>query len=562
MRSVRRQAIWIEGVTSVLVFLAIWLPRTLALDRFVTADEPKWLARSGNFYLALSKRDWAGTFTREHPGVTITWLGMLGYLWRYPHYIEEAPGRLTDASQIELVLRQHGRQPMELLWAGRVLIALAVSIVLLAAFWGVSRLVGRKSALVGMGLMAFDPFFLGLSRLFHLDGLLSSLMFLSIILFLNYLEDESRHRKTLVLSGVVAGLAWLTKSPAFFLLPFVVLLTTTVLVVRWRHEGKLPRFEFKRSLETVGLWCLVAGVVFVALFPAMWVNPLGVLSRIFAEAETYAAEGHSTVVFFHGVITLGDPGRRFYWVNYLWRTTPLVLLGLLLVLPGFLPKLRGWMTKEEHRLSATLLLFAALFAILITLGAKKFDRYMLPLFPALDLVAALGWVAAARWLWGRRLALWRHFGCALVGLVVVLQSVLALSTFPYYLSYYNPWMGGAQKAPQTMMIGWGEGLDQAARYLNQMPNASNLRVLSWYPDGCFSYIFQGHTLGTPPEWEETRALIGEVDYAVLYINQWQRRLPFPEMLRYFEKQRPEQVVVINGIEYAQVYNLKGASPPP
>jgi hypothetical protein len=33
-----------------LVFLAIWLPRAAGLDRFVTPDERKWLARSANFY--------------------------------------------------------------------------------------------------------------------------------------------------------------------------------------------------------------------------------------------------------------------------------------------------------------------------------------------------------------------------------------------------------------------------------------------------------------------------------------------------------------------------------
>ncbi|MEZ4661375.1 MAG: hypothetical protein R2911_27815 [Caldilineaceae bacterium] len=35
-----------------LMALLIWLPRGLALDRFVTADEHAWLAWSGNFYRA------------------------------------------------------------------------------------------------------------------------------------------------------------------------------------------------------------------------------------------------------------------------------------------------------------------------------------------------------------------------------------------------------------------------------------------------------------------------------------------------------------------------------
>jgi len=35
----------------------------------------------------------------------------------------------------------------------------------------------------------------------------------------------------------------------------------------------------------------------------------------------------------------------------------------------------------------------------------------------------------------------------------------------------------ASRAPQVMMIGWGEGLDQAARYLNDQPEAPSLRLL-------------------------------------------------------------------------------------
>jgi hypothetical protein len=48
--------------------------------------------------------------------------------------------------------------------------------------------------------------------------------------------------------------------------------------------------------------------------------------------------------------------------------------------------------------------------------------------------------------------------------------ISALWTFPYYLSYYNPLMGGPRKAPQVMQIGWGEGLDQAGRYLDRNPS--------------------------------------------------------------------------------------------
>jgi hypothetical protein len=143
--------------------------------------------------------------------------------------------------------------------------------------------------------------------------------------------------------------------------------------------------------------------------------------------------------------------------------------------------------------------------------------------------------------------------------VVAVQALGSLETQPYYLNYYNPLMGGGEKAPRVMMVGWGEGLDQAARYLNARPGAEELRVMSWYPDGSFSYIFNGETVSAAAEWQQTRDLVFGSDYVVLYIHQWQRQLPFSEMLAYFQVRTPEHVIRINGIEYAQIYRMQGAA---
>ena len=63
-----------------LLFLAAWVPRSLSLDQFVTADEPGLLFRSANFYQALTNRDLANTVQLEHPGVPVTWAGALAFL--------------------------------------------------------------------------------------------------------------------------------------------------------------------------------------------------------------------------------------------------------------------------------------------------------------------------------------------------------------------------------------------------------------------------------------------------------------------------------------------------
>ena len=542
-------------VLLVVLALAILLPRGLALNKFVTADEPKWLARSGNFYLALSTGDLAGTFTREHPGVTVTWLGAIGLMLRYPGYVQDAPGRLEDASEIEPVLREHGVQPIAVLQAGRFLVVLVITITLLLSFVEARRVIGLWPAFIGFMLLALDPFFAGLTRLLHLDGLVSSLMLLSILSYMVYLF---RGRKTadLLISGIAAGLAWLTKSPAFFLAPFLGLLALFDLVRTWTGKGWISWEDLWQESRPLLVWAGLGWLVFVILWPSMWVNPVTTLSRIFAEATTYAEEGHSTDIFFNGSIIAGDPGKRFYPVVYLWRTSPVILAGLGLAGIWFILALRYKGEEVLRWVAVSLVAFAALFSIFMTLGSKKFDRYLLPVFPPLDLVSGIGWYAAGAWLGRLGRPGWSKFALpALAILAIGWQALGTVRTYPYYLSYYDPLMGGSRKAPGVMMIGWGEGLDQAARYLDDKPDAESLRVMAWYPDGAFSYLFDGETLGAEPEWEETQPIFMESDYVVTYAHQWQRNLPFPEMLAYLRTLEPEYVVILNGIEYAQVYKM-------
>jgi 4-amino-4-deoxy-L-arabinose transferase-like glycosyltransferase len=133
-----------------------------------------------------------------------------------------------------------------------------------------------------------------------------------------------------------------------------------------------------------------------------------------------------------------------------------------------------------------------LFGAILTIGAKKFDRYLLPVFPPLSLLSGMGWAALCFLIQEKFSKTFARFALPVLFLVIAGgQIYAAIKTFPYYLTYYNPVAGGSQRAPQAMLIGWGEGLDQAGRYLSQKPNSRRLRVLSWFPNGSLSYFFPG-----------------------------------------------------------------------
>lgn len=542
--------------------VATWVPRNRGLYLYVTTDEHLWLTRSAQFYYAILHQDYATTYQKEHPGVTVMWAGAAGFAQVAPMFRDRPIKQLNADQFANYISLVDDTSFLKILVAGRSFLVLANTIALALIFLYSRRLVGTASALLGSLLIALDPFHLALTRLLHLDGLLSSLMLLAMLAFLCFYQE--RRKIDLVMSGVVAGLAWLTKSPGFVLIPIVGLVAWWEI---WRNASAAARQQpitrrFWDFTWPLLVWGCVGATVFIAAFPAMWVQPIQTLSSILGMAGRYAQEGHDSAVFFNGkIIESGKMGLEywyFYPITFLWRSTPLLLFGLPLAVWGFIKKRNPFDQPGGSLVMKGLLLLVVVFTLMMTLGSKKFDRYLLPVYPPLDLLAGMGWIALANWLAERKKSpLLRFSPLLLVSGVVVAQALLALSTFPYYLSYYNPLMGGGQAAPKVMQIGWGEGLDQAARYLKEKDHSRGLRVLSWYALGSVSYYFPGEVryMGSGQvidehEWDKLKTS----DYAIVYINQWQRNIPAP-ILDYLKQKPVEHSIWINGIEYARIYKL-------
>jgi hypothetical protein len=563
---------WLQALLLFLLALALLLPRLLQLSRYVTVDEPLWLIRSANFYQALEAGDWKDTFQQGHPGVTIMWAGTIGFLLRFPDYARLADFQLVNPETLDKFLGQHQQTSLGLLVAGRLVAVLGVTLAILLALPFLARLVGWLPAFLATFLIALDPYFIALSRLLHLDGPVAAWMLLSLISFMSYLY-KGRRRLDLLVSAVSAGLAWLTKSPALFLIPFCDLLVLLQLLGRWSQSSWPRRPEWNRAAADIWragkpylLWLLEGSAVFVLLWPAMWVEPLNSLARIFSQATTYAAEGQDSATFFMGMVyQAGQSPWFFYPLSLLWRLTPPVTIGVLLALLALLLPRQASLSPEHKRVIRVLSLYTILFVVLITISQKKADRYQIPVQPALCIMAALGWISWLKALLPRiqeRLLSGRSKHLTLdprvwladaAGLLVVWQLLAPLQTFPYY-DYYNDLLGGSQAATAVMMIGRGEGLDQAARYLDSLPNASKLVAMARYNKGSVSYYFNGRVLGM--EDDASLADLQKADYVIMYIQQWQRQIPSKEALDYLKTLKPVFVARIGGLDYAEVYNMR------
>lgn len=510
-----------------LVFFLALLPRARDLDVILTPDETRWICRSTNFYAGLATGELARTYQKEHPGVITMWLGSLGMptapTAQYARACRDVePSKLvTSVDHVTLdTLRDR-------LFAGRMRVAIVVAAGIAGMYLLAAGLLGRRAALLGAVLLAFEPLYLAQSRVLHLDALTTTFLALSVIALLRYLLADPRER-FLVAAGVFAGLAALNKSPGLFVVPF----SGLVLVV----HGVRTRATWRTVAGRVAAWSLAAGATYVLLWPVMWVAPLEAVTGVIRGALGYAEDPHEGSNYFWGAIR-PDPGPAFYPVSWLLRTTPIVLLGLILTGVAALRRRLDPMTRAAV---LALLAFAVLFTLFMTTGAKKFDRYLLPTYPALTLTAAVGWA----WALGRIERRAARVGA--VAAVCVAAAALALPHHPYYLSYYNPAFGGAPAARWALLVGWGEGLEQIAAHLNAREDASDLTVATRYRSA-FGPLFRGRAL----EMDDYDP--ASLDYYLLYLNQVQRDLD-PEVIASLQSgASPEVVARFRGMDYAWLY---------
>jgi len=202
-----------------------------------------------------------------------------------------------------------------------------------------------------------------------------------------------------------------------------------------------------------------------------------------------------------------------------------------------------------------LALWAYLFSFLLfmTLGAKKFDRYILPIYPTVDILAALGLCQLLEsWRKFYPRPLQRRTWAFTLTVVTFLQAGFTLPHHPYYLTCYNPLVGGGRLAPQVYYVGWGEGMDLMARYLNQKPEAAQLKVSAWYHRELMPF-FSGSTDRLDAKGDADLMPWHTADYIVFYLNQVQRNNPSQGLVSYIRSLEPEYVVHLKGIDYAWLY---------
>jgi hypothetical protein len=472
------------------LFFAAFLPRLAAIGRYVTPDELIWVFRSVQFREALLQGKWLDTLTAGHPGVMTTWLGALGISWQmwlrpsdtvvYTWIAQLAwfaPENIPMLQNLSLFLT-----------SGRLLVALVNSLGVVVIFLLARRLTGAAAALLLAFWLALDPFTIGLSGLLHVDGLLTTFSMISLLALANVWQIGDWGREIGVLtavSAISAAFALLSKSPALLLPGLAALFLFASLffpgspAIGWR-------IRWKNVLLKGAVWLLSYLVTLWLFLPALWVSPVQVAVRLNEIAGRHI-ESALRPTYFMGETTFA-PGPFYYPVTLAFRLSPVVFLGLILAI-GLIIRHRGFPTAYLARLGnrgygvlALFVLWIVLFLAGISLAAKKFDRYALPVVPPLLLLAALAWFGWPRFRTRRWLA-------ALIGL----QAIFWLFYAAYPLTAVNPLLGGPFTARYVFNVDWGESISASGRWLADVPGVETKTAVAGTAPSLAPF-FPGQTL--------------------------------------------------------------------
>lgn len=525
----------------IILFLIIFslslIFRIIDLEKTLLGDEIKWISRSTKFFNSFISGNFKDTFSTAHPGVSLMWASG-GSFWLYSKLSGnmEMFREIGKTDHINPVFpEKYIHEVPKILKVMRLPVAILSALLIALMFLFLKKIIGFKLGFLSALLIATDPFIIANSRLVHLDGLLALFMACSVLSLMLYSKEEKK--LFLILAGIFTALSLLTKLPSFFLFPFFILTLIIHSSKKYKNANisESIRFIIKNSLMILSITI----IFYIILWPAMWVHPIkslyqkdsihSVFSNIPYEIETPHKSN-----FFLGKQT-ERVGWLFYPVTLLFKTTPLslILFFVAIILLSF--------KNSRKRSILIFFLFVVFFTIMMSLGAKKGDRYILPVYPFIDILAAFALYKILK-----IINFTKKYSFSVAVVIVILLSIYIFSYSPYFIAYFNPLIGGGNKAKEAYVIGLGEGLDLAASYLNQKEEASSLKVASWYSSS-FAPFFNGKT------FTEREASKKDIDYIVLYINGIQRKLPQDLYEDYFLKKTPETIIKIKNIDYVWIY---------
>jgi hypothetical protein len=500
------------------------------------ADERSWTRRSSFFWEALASGNLGAASASPNgekatmPGVTTMWIGTLGRglwgagrklgLWDVPESSERGGFR-------DFIGTRTGLDVAQGCMAVVVVVLLGVLVVLVTLWAG--RIAG---ATVGL-LLATEPFLVAQGAILHTDELVAffavgALVAWALALGLPHPTKYAGRRVLFAATGVLYAGAVLTKLTALTIAPSFVLLGLWALARSLRARGTACRWRRMLGLTALTVACCVA--VIVVAYPALWVDPVGELRLIQASARLGSDNGAPQ--FFRGKPT-ATPGPLFFGVALPLRMTPWFVaatVGSMLIAP-----LRG-----QGRRALVVAAMGVPTLIALSFAGTQYDRYGVVVVTVAAVLVGLGAQAVTTAVTRSHPESRRVVG-ALACACAVVVSVHALIVAPWAHSYFNPALGGADRALELVPVGSGEGMEEAGEMVAELADGH-----------CDGVTVRGYPIVGAQDRCGRAAALGEVPtYVVVYIRNSQT---IPAFVALDVIGRPLlKVARLHGIPYLQIY---------
>lgn len=503
------------------------------IGKFSAVDEPLWtFDRIPNFWKDLSELDWKNSRVSDKPGVTVAAISGIGLLdesnpKKFKGMNASKPGwEISDFENFNRTFR----------------IPILIFTLLSIPFFyiAIKKLLGINAAIIFIILLGTSPLLIGNSRIINPDSILWVFVPLSIITFILFLEKEKPIY--IYISGFILGLALLTKYTANILFPFFLGLIPFYYILR-EYETSFADY-FKNKLRAYAAFSAIALTTFFVLYPATWEKPdrlfLGTFASqafapiwplfasiiIFLLFDLAILKGRilSTVILFlkrfrkvvvaiilgtfiisiaivfintffgsdlfnfekilaspkSSRVVAGYPGiflTDFYPLVY---GISIIAIASIIAFMIFNLRLKHQFSKEQ-RVSIALVLFILIFYLGSTVThVTMIIRYQIVIFPVIFLLAAISLSQGLQKINNDT------FKKVAIGLLLVLSATELALAYPHFDDY------ASQLLPKKYFINvkdMGSGSYEAAAYLNNLPDAENLKI--WTDKNGVCTFFKG-----------------------------------------------------------------------
>ncbi|MFH1565757.1 MAG: glycosyltransferase family 39 protein [bacterium] len=425
------------------------LEKIFLISPLIQINTVDWVERSARFYTNLLSGNYIDTFQKYHPGVTLMWVvGFCEKVYRKFNYYEDT-------------VLNYRSFPNFIFLTGLVLLFI-YCLSLFLSFLILKKHFGKLFAFFVCFFMLFEPFLFGFTYSVSPDSLVVAFSFLTLVLIFDSFYGTENKWSKYIFVGVSAGFLVLTKITLLIIFPVILFYSILNKAIKNKLVGILGVL-------------ITALLTFIIFFPAMWVNPIDTVLKIFRDGLIDAPLRDYSGPIISNWVSGNIFIKKFlsYPIYYIFRISP---FGFMFSILGLLVFFKKFFTKSLKSFVWLISIFLLVYFLSIALPNKQIYKYVLPLFIGNAVFSALGIVFLVR-------TFKKHsFKTVLISSIIFLQLIYFWFSFPKFLLTYNPLVGGSSVASYFLVPDFeSTGFYEASLYINAK-NLPDTITIATYPN--------------------------------------------------------------------------------